>query len=567
MSSFFTLPASQKKRKLLDSSSNPSKRRSVAAPRGRATTSAARPSKQKERDESISGSESENSGDDEDEDLGGEEDDISISSGEENETAAEKRLRLAERYLDNIREEIDPAGFDAADVDRDLIAERLKEDVAEAKGQVYRHIASQLEFPTAEHTTFKADQFCPTGIAIAPPYVFTVAKDITLCKWELPDWNAVATQTNITPRRKPKLIKRFKGHQNRSKDAKYLGHTAPIVCIAASSSGKFLATGGLDKRLVIWDALTLKPLRVFFQHRDSVMGVSFRRNTHTLYSASADRTIKIFSLDEMTYVETLFGHQDHIVDIAGMAQENCISVGSRDRTARLWRVVEESQLVFRGGGSVKATGPDAISYHEGSIDRVAMIDEDTFVTGSDNGSLSLWSVQRKKPLHSIALAHGVDPFPSPKEISAEVNPPATVEGRPQARWITALTTVPYSDLILSGSWDGYIRAWKISDDKRRLEPAGAVAEQHSHQLTNRTDTLSNGTTPHLSESSRPVRGLINDIKVFEKGDRGKDGICIVAAISKEHRLGNWKRLSNSRSEGVVYHVSKRAVESQSRTSK
>jgi ribosomal RNA-processing protein 9 len=301
-------------------------------------------------------------------------------------------------------------------------------------------------------------------------------------------------------------------------------------------------------------------LRVFHQHRDSVMGVAFRRNSHTLYSASADRTIKIFSLDEMTYVETLFGHQDHIVDIAGLAQENCISVGSRDRTARLWRVVEESQLVFRGGGSGKEAGPNAISYFEGSIDRVAMIDEDTFVTGSDNGSLSLWSVQRKKPLHSISLAHGVDLFPTPAEISAEVDPPLTVEGRPQARWITALTTVPYSDLILSGSWDGYIRAWKISDDKRRLEPAGAVAEQHSMGLPNGTAlSLVNGISAHSIASAKPVRGLINDIKVFEKGDRGKDGLCIVAAVSKEHRLGNWKRIAISRSEGVIFHVSKKTI--------
>lgn len=560
MSSFFTVPSSQKKRKYPESSSNPSKRRTITAPRGRSSTNGPKSKKAKERDESISGSESDAVGDGED--YGDQEDDVSLSSGEENETAGEKRLRLAERYLDTIREEIDPSGFDAADIDRDLIAERLKEDVAEAKGQVYRQIASQLAFTTAEHTTFQADQFCPTGIAIAPPYTFTIAKDITLCKWELPDTNLIATQTNMTPRRKPKLLKRFNGHHSRAKDTKYLGHTAPILCIAASSSGKFLATGGADKRLVIWDAVKLKPLRVFFQHRDSVMGLAFRRNTHTLYSASADRTIKIFSLDEMTYVETLFGHQDHIVDIAGFAQESCISVGSRDRTARLWRVVEESQLVFRGGGAGKSSGPEAISYHEGSIDRVAMIDEETFVTGSDNGSISLWSAQRKKPMFSIAMAHGTEPFPKPEEISAEIEPPITVEGRPQARWITALTTVPYSDLILSGSWDGWIRAWRLSDDKRRLESVGAIADPQSQPLINGTTPLTNGTGNHVTTFPGPARGLINDIKVYEKGDRGKDGICIVAAISKEHRLGNWKRLPHSRSEGIIFQVSKKDLEPQ-----
>lgn len=53
----------------------------------------------------------------------------SSESDHEDETGAERRLRLAERYLENIQGGVDEAGFDAAEIDRDLIAERLKEDV------------------------------------------------------------------------------------------------------------------------------------------------------------------------------------------------------------------------------------------------------------------------------------------------------------------------------------------------------------------------------------------------------------------------------------------------------
>ena len=45
------------------------------------------------------------------------------------ETAAERRLRLAEQYLENVKGEVDEVGFDADEIDRDLIAERLQEDV------------------------------------------------------------------------------------------------------------------------------------------------------------------------------------------------------------------------------------------------------------------------------------------------------------------------------------------------------------------------------------------------------------------------------------------------------
>lgn len=37
----------------------------------------------------------------------------------------------------------------------------------------------------------------------------------------------------------------------------------------------------------------------------SRQGLAFRRGTHTLYSASHDRSIKVWSVDENAYVETL----------------------------------------------------------------------------------------------------------------------------------------------------------------------------------------------------------------------------------------------------------------------
>ena len=71
-----------------------------------------------------------------------------------------------------------------------------------------------------------------------------------------------------------------------------------------------------------------------------------------------------------------------------------MTVGSRDRTARLWKVVEETQSIFRGGSAdkkAKQEGLDPKSLAaEGSIDRVAMIDEQLFVSGGDSGQIALW---------------------------------------------------------------------------------------------------------------------------------------------------------------------------------
>ncbi|KAG9232612.1 WD40-repeat-containing domain protein [Amylocarpus encephaloides] len=547
MSSFFTIPSLQKKRKRIEGSEAPKKR--FATPKSKGAPRDSRPPHappRPRRDESISGSD-----DDDDNNRGLEEEfeglsDQGSSSGSEDgeETAAERRLRLAERYLDNIREEVDEVGFDAEEIDRDLIAERLQEDAAESKGRMYRKLAAELSFGNASHSVFRNNSEAVTSIATCPPYAYTVSKDLYLTKWRIQELPAnqfpqkkKSKKPPPPPRRKPTQLAMIRGDKTKSKDSSYQGHIDSILTVAASQDGKFVVTGGKDRRIIVWDASTLTPLRIFSQHRDAVTGLAFRRGTNQLYSSSKDRTIKVWSLDELAYIETLFGHQDEVVDIAALAQERCISVGARDRTARLWKVVEETQLVFRGGGGAekksKSKSPKVL---EGSMDRVAMIDEETFVTGGDNGCISLWVVHKKKPIFTIPQAHGMEPALSPDEASAEVHPTEDIIPAPQPRWITALTSIPYSDVIISGSWDGQVRVWKLSNDKKKLEALPSLSSSDDE------------------EDQGIVRGVVNDISVFERGDRGKEGACVVVAVGKEHRMGRWKTVQGARNGGVVFEI-------------
>ncbi|KAK0110958.1 pre-rRNA processing protein [Cadophora gregata f. sp. sojae] len=597
MSSFFTLPSAKKRKRIDTSTSNSAPKKRIAST---STASKSKPSKpaprKPQRDESISGSDDESDGgrareDDMDLDLADGSSSEEEGGSDAEETAAERRLRLAERYLSNIRNEVeasatnaDPSAFDAEEIDRDLIAERLIEDVAESKGRLYRNLAGELDFENATHSWFRWNSETVTSIATCSPWAYTVTKDLGLSKWRIQDlpsqqWllkkgKRKSKKPPPPPKRKPEQTLFVRGDRRESKNNSYQGHVDTILTVAASQDGKFVVTGGKDRRIVVWDAATLKCLRVFSQHRDSVYGLAFRRGTNQLYSASKDRTIKIWSLDELAYVETLFGHQDEVVDVSALAQERCISVGARDRTARLWKVVEETQLVFRGGGAEKksrsktssSSNPSRPSVQEGSIDRVAMIDEEMFVTGSDNGSLSLWVIHKKKPLFVLPFCHGVDPALQLEDVSAEKNPDQKVRPQATPRWITALATIPYSDVILSGSWDGEVRAWRVSEDRKRIEALGTLGSEGIVPHTTRPSSeLQNGETslntngdvttePDAVSPTAPVRGVINDISLFERGDRGKDGVCVVVAVGKEHRMGRWKKVDGGKNGGVVFEI-------------
>ncbi|KAG6040333.1 hypothetical protein E4U41_000890 [Claviceps citrina] len=606
MSSFFTIPGAQKKRKrpavpeapkkkiagAKSTSSHSSKpgKRSDGGPSTSNTKSKSKKRAVVERDESISGSDSDgddglgsasrHASDDDDDNV----EDRQSSEDEEEETAAEKRLRLAERYLENVKEHVDEAGFDAADIDRDLIAERLQEDVAETKGKVYRQLWDQLAVDKASQTFFRTNTSSVTSIAACPPFVYTATKDLALHKWRvqsLPQQQFPQTtrrkpkKADAPPRKRPELLAWIRGDKRKSKDRNYKRHTGQILAVAASPDGKYVVTGGEDRKIIVYEADGLRPVKVLTHHRDAVTALVFQRGTSQLYSASRDRTVKVWSLETLAYIETLFGHQDHVVDIDALAQERCVSVGARDRTARLWKVAEETQLVFRGGGADKKNNPPGVDprslLHEGSMDRISMIDDDLFVTGSDNGAISLWSLTKKKPVYIQPLAHGLDPALDPLSASAELHPAVEqVVPAPTPRWITALKALPYSDIILSGSWDGHIRIWKLTEDKKKIEQIGHLGydlsendennnNNNKHSVVREENTTTTATTPPLPHgtppSRRPIPGIINDITVFERGDRGKDGLCIAAAIAQEHRFGRWKVCKHGvRNGGVVFHI-------------
>ena len=191
------------------------------------------------------------------------------------------------------------------------------------------------------------------------------------------------------------------------------------------------------------------------------------------------------------------------------------------------------------------------AYHEGSIDCVAMVDEETFVTGSDNGSLSLWSLQKKKPMFTVPLAHGLDPAFTPEEVSADVLPEVKIPER-NPRWITALATVPLSDLVISGSWDGYLRVWQVSEDKRRLERVGVVRTDGK----NDKDRGIEGEGLEAEGEQRLIEGIVNDVSLFETGEKEKEkSLCVVAGIGTELRLGRWKTVKGKNGT-LVFEISK-----------
>ncbi|XP_028401907.1 U3 small nucleolar RNA-interacting protein 2-like [Dendronephthya gigantea] len=392
-----------------------------------------------------------------------------INSSDE-ETAQEKRLRLAKEYLVQLENEERENRQDISDGE-DAVGERLQKDVLEKQGNFQRKIAEKCICPDEDAIKiFSGHKLSLTCLCISPDdkMIFSGSKDCSIIKWDI--------QTGTKEGKIPS------GHSQAESSDNH-GHVGHIFAIAISSDGQYLASGGQDKLIRIWNPCNLKHIHTFKGHRDAVTGLAFRQGYNQLFSASKDRTIKIWSLDEMAFVDTLFGHEDGITAIDSMKYEQAVSSGGRDTSVRLWKVVTESQLVFNGSC--------------GSIDCLRMINEKSFVSGSDDGSLSLWAITKKKPLCTVSKAHQ----PTADNIDA-----------PRESWITSLATVRNTDLIASGSSDSAIRFWRCENGIKSLSPLFTL----------------------------PAVGFVNSLAF------SSDGSFLVAGMGQEHRLGRWWRLKSAK---------------------
>lgn len=395
----------------------------------------------------------------------------------EQETAQDKRLRLAKKYLEEIEKEEQSRAEDKEV--HDLVSQRLQDEYLDSKGKLRKNIADQYtgyNEKTIKILKNKRQNLPLTSIVISQngAFMFTGCKTSFVVKWSVPSGEKLGFFDCLSH------VEQINGNKRRPH----------ILAMALSSDMRFLALADGGNNIQIWCPDKLTHIKNFKGHRDMVTALTFRKDTHQLYSASKDRSVKIWSLDEMAYIESLFGHQAAITGIDALSRERAITSGGTDCSIRIWKITEESQLIYNG--------------HKGSIETVKLINDENFVSGGDDGSLCLWSALKKKPLHIQTLVHGS-------------------QENGEANWITAIATLLNTDLLASGSCDGFIRVWRTLNNSKTIKELFAI----------------------------PMYGFVNSLAFTN------DGRYLIAAVGQEHRLGRWWRIKEAKNSIVIIELNKK----------
>merc|ERR1712194_147133 len=176
--------------------------------------------------------------------------------------------------------------------------------------------------------------------------------------------------------------------------------------------------------------------------------------------------------------------------------------GGVDKTVRLWKVERDTHLMF--------------NKHTYAVDAVCVVDQDRFVSDSQDGSIMLWSQTSKKPLASTSLGS------TPRRSGCGQSSSGTDE-----HWVSALGTVRRGDIVFSGSSAGKLQGWRLAKAEGGTDKKGVEF------------------VPALDSIQLP--GCINQIAVGKR--------IVACAVGKELKSGRWIYERSMRNGVVIMPLS------------
>ena len=338
---------------------------------------------------------------------------VDSESENEYEDADNARIRIAKQYLQNVKSSIVNEDYrddeHASDNDNDhneltnTQIDELKRGITSSddylQSQINDKLQSNLTVQQRRHTIpiaetlhhnlsdssdaihkFKGHSKPVTCCAVSDKYIVSGSLDGSIQYYDL--------HTNQRIHTFPRA--RLSGE---------LGHKSSILTCDITDNSHYIATAGHDHNIHLWDtrANTLIQ-KITSSHRDIITSLRFSPENNELYSASYDRTVKVYNVamnadtddneSVLSYLDTLYGHTSHVTSLCTLQSSHVLS-GGYDKSLRMFNKEKQTQLLYKGSQS--------------SIDCISMFNDNTYISGNQDGQIQLWNSNKKNQYKQLIM--------------------------------------------------------------------------------------------------------------------------------------------------------------------
>eukprot|EP00467_Chlorarachnion_reptans_P000590 CAMPEP_0114494404 /NCGR_PEP_ID=MMETSP0109-20121206/4633_1 /TAXON_ID=29199 /ORGANISM="Chlorarachnion reptans, Strain CCCM449" /LENGTH=1022 /DNA_ID=CAMNT_0001671437 /DNA_START=96 /DNA_END=3164 /DNA_ORIENTATION=- len=254
------------------------------------------------------------------------------------------------------------------------------------------------------------------SLAITPDgkYLLSGSKDTTVRVWELCQPTVRINEDNIHLKgqcrelQPPRCVAVFKGHTK----------AISSICACRRATSSFFISCSRDTTMKLWDFSPLrkrqkKAKRVssgedsklapklfrkaqngVVSHEKDVNCVAVSLDDRIIATGSSDRTVKLWSAPDLSYLATLKGHKRGVWTVAFSDVDKVVCSGSGDQTIKIWSVESDFQCLrtFQG--------------HEASVTQVSFINAGTqLLSCSSDAVMKLWTVKSNECIWTLADVH------------------------------------------------------------------------------------------------------------------------------------------------------------------
>lgn len=206
------------------------------------------------------------------------------------------------------------------------------------------------------------------------------------------------------------------------------GHSLGVNCVAFAPDGSWLASGGSDNSILIWQVPSGRQLRALTGHSGYIRSVAISSNGQWLASGSNDRTVKVWNVATGREIFTLTGHTGSIEALAFSPGGQWLASGSADRVIKIWDLTTGNEL-------------KTLNKHTAAVSVLTFSGNGEFLASSGDTAVIVWDTKTWQGLRTL---------------------------RRHTAKVTAISFSHDASWMATASSDGSVLVWRNGSDRERF---------------------------------------------------------------------------------------------------